>query len=324
MAKPRSIRVRYTLRALFVFITLFMLWGGYHTNRSWKERAAEEILQKRGASIQYAAHSFQGTFADRVGAAYAMLVEIVWQDRSVSRVMVFAPLDPEVTHALCALSQLRELSIAPSHRTPAQYALLRSGQPLQPSETIPQGALQRILDVCPLVELNIGNWVLSDRDCQAIASCPSIKYLGVDGSEFSEQGLAVLISKRGLISFTFGWCDATGSALGGQPGSPTLERVVCNTAPVDVELAAFVARSPNVKELAVGNCSAPDDFVLALGAHPSLRDLSLGRAKVTDDSIAVTDSMPALRTLFLPESVSAQEVARLKKRRPQLQVLSHP
>jgi hypothetical protein len=30
MAWPKSIRWRYSLRALFVFITVFMLWGGYH------------------------------------------------------------------------------------------------------------------------------------------------------------------------------------------------------------------------------------------------------------------------------------------------------
>jgi hypothetical protein len=284
-SRPRSLRLRYTLRALLVFITLFMLWGGYHTNRSWKERAAEDVLKARGASLEFATHSFEGTIGEKLAAAYAMLVEAVWQDRSVSRVMLLAPMDPEVVDALCALSQLKGLTTEPSQRTPEQYARIRSGKAAAPTEMLPEGALERILAACPLVELTIGCWALRDVDCQTIASCPTIRYLAVDGCSLSELGLARLVSKRGLIWFTFGLCEVTGNRLSNEPGSPTLEKVLCGVAPVDNALAAFISRSPNVNEFAAAQIAASDDFVRALGPHPSLTVLSLGASTVTDRSL---------------------------------------
>jgi hypothetical protein len=315
--------LRYSLRGLLIFITLFMLWGGYHTNRSWKERAAEEVLNRRGASIEYATLSFQGSFAERVSAAYAMLVETVWQDRSASRVMLLGRLDTEAVDALCMLSHLRALTIEPSQRTHAEYSRIRSGQAL-PTEPMPQDALERILDNCPITELTVGCWTLSDVDCHTIASCPSVKYLAVDGSILSEKGLARLMSKPGLVWFTFGFCNATGNALANEPGSPTLEKLYCGNAPVSTELAVFVSRSPNIKELAVRQCAASDEFVHMLGPHPSLMALSLGATTVTDECLDDFVRMPSLTIVELPGlTVSPEAVARLRLAKPALQISHH-
>jgi hypothetical protein len=322
--RPRSLRLRYTLRALLVFITLFMLWGGYHTNRSWKERAAEDVLKARGASFEYATHSFDGTLSEKAAAAYAMLIETVWQDRSIRSVRLLAPLDAEVVGALCVLTQLKSLTTCPSERTSEAYARVLSGKALSPTESMPNGALERIQRSCPLQQLIIGSWVLSDGDCLAIASCPTITHLEISGSRVSEQGLARLICKPGLRWFSFEFCDVTGSGLAKQPGSPTLERLYCGVAPVSNALAAFVSRSQNIKELAVRNCASSDNFVRALGPHPNLQELSLGSTKVTDDALVQIERMPALIYVGLPgATVSTESVARLQQARPRLRIDHH-
>jgi hypothetical protein len=56
LAAFHLLRLRYSLRALLVFLTLFMLWGGYHTNRGWRERQAETLLTSAGARLERGAN----------------------------------------------------------------------------------------------------------------------------------------------------------------------------------------------------------------------------------------------------------------------------
>jgi len=170
MWRPRSLRVRFTLRALFVFITLFMLWGGYHTNRGWKERAAENVLTKRGASCQYAKQTIEGDLIQRVAAVYGRVVQILWRERAVTYVSLDASLDAEVVEALASLPNLKSLWISPEKPNAEQGQLMKDGKALKPKEAVPNGALERILGACPLRQLAISGWVLSDSDCQRISA----------------------------------------------------------------------------------------------------------------------------------------------------------
>src|SRR5262245_34071865 len=103
MSSRRKIRVRYTLRSLLVFITLFALWGGYHANRGWKERRAVEVLRKHGAQLGWGASLQGGGMVSLATGAYSLMVGAIWGDHCVGEVQVLAPLDGEIADALAEL-----------------------------------------------------------------------------------------------------------------------------------------------------------------------------------------------------------------------------
>src|SRR5687768_16063132 len=109
MPWPRSIRFRYSLRALLVFLTLFALWGGYHTNRGMKERRALEVLRRHdGTSISVDSIRPREGMVAFMADAYKSVVRLVWREPFVTSVSICS-LDPSVTQAIQAMPHLEQI-----------------------------------------------------------------------------------------------------------------------------------------------------------------------------------------------------------------------
>src|SRR3954454_11292929 len=102
MSWPRSLRFRYSLRALAIFLTLFCLWGGYHANRGWRERHAERVLFRHGASIEYWTGESRSFVIGTPLRLYWKLVGWLWGDRLIRSIAVTGPLDSDMIAALAA------------------------------------------------------------------------------------------------------------------------------------------------------------------------------------------------------------------------------
>jgi len=89
---------------------------------------------------------------------------------------------------------------------------------------------------------------------------------------------------------------------------------------VDIELARFVRRSPNMRILTAWWREGPkaDDFLDAIGPHPSIVELCLGVFDVTDRSIPVLEQMPRLSLITFAGRLSPEGQTRLKRTRPEL------
>lgn len=320
MTERRKVRFRYTLRALLVFITLFMLWGGYHTNRSWKERAAEQFLRERGASFQYG-RKYTGTdIRSRIAAAYEKLVQTVWRERLITFASVHGPLEPEVVDAIVALPHLESLMANPGPRmTEQELALLRRKGIVEAKVAAAPGAVERILANHRLKGLWMATWILSDEDCAAIANHDSLQELNLYGSALSEHGFAEILRLPRLESLTFSYCQVTGANVSSVPGSHSLDVVECYHAPVGNEFAAFIGRSPNVTEVRFDHPEIDDEFIANIGPHPSLLALNLGRSRVTDQSIVVIMKMRSLQAVQFNRTIVSQDaIARLKASNPRV------
>lgn len=295
MWRPRSLRVRYTLRALFVFITLFMLWGGYHTNRGWKEREAERILGRHHSGCGYGPKKVGSGWISELRFAYLKLVQLVWRERFITQAMVNAPPEGEVLDAILALPHLEGLSLNPAPSTKEEQELYAEKRIVEAKDKMPAGALERIIARRPLRVLELTTWILSDDDCRAIAECQSLEYLGLFGSQCSEEALAKLVTLPRLRHLRMSHCPVTGAGLASVPGSHSLQVIDCPHAPVGREFAAFVGRSPAVTTLTVWSDSVADDFVAALGSHPSLCHLTLISPCLTDRSALTLQQLPSLQ-----------------------------
>jgi hypothetical protein len=320
MAWPRTIRFRYSLRALLVFLTLLALWGGYHANRAIRERKAEEVLARRHASFMYGPKLSGQGWQRALAFGYQRLVQLVWRERFITYVSLSAPLDSEVLGALEALPHVEEMILQPRGLSKEDNVLLVQ-QSVIAKDTFPEGAIAQILSRPNLTSLGLSLWILSDDDCTKIAKHQQLKWLGIDGSLVTEDGFSDLVTATDLRHLSFRWCHVTGEKLKSVPGSKSLELVECEGAPVGVEFARFIARSPNVSGLAISSASIDDEFVARISDHPSLASINLTSASVTDRCIPDLIQWKSLSAVALPgANISHAAIEHLTKSRPDMRV----
>lgn len=329
MRRPRSLRVRYTLRALFVFIALFMLWGGYHTNRSWKERAAEDVLRRHRVSFIYGPKRSGAGFVASVRFGYLKVVQLVWRERFITGVSIDANPSADIVDAILCLPHLESLSLSPALPTNEEQWLYISQRVVEAKDVLPEQAVQRILSTSKLRYLTLSTWILNDDECRAISDHRTLEYLNLFGSNISEDALAGMVTLPKLRHLTISHCPVTGAKLATVPGSSTLAVVECLHAPIGTEFAAFLGRTSSVKTLSVQMDTVDDSFVAALGPHPSLAELSVVSPRITDKSVFAVEQMPSLRYVTFgsgkvsqvpPAFVTEAAKDRLRASRPGIKV----
>ena len=318
MWRPRSFRLRFTLRALLVFIILFMLWGGYHANRGWNNRAAERVLIRHRADFSYAPRDLPRSALDHVARAYERLVGFVWRDRRITAVTVSSRLEADVVAAICSLPQLESL-----HISGAIDSDPFDSRPQSPSTiSVPRGALPKILAAETLTTLRIDRCNLHVSDYLAIASHESIEVLTVTYTNLSDFDLALLVNLPRLRNLTFDGAEVTGEDLASQPGSLSLEGINCANAPVGIEFAQYLSNCPHLTQLQVSHARIDDAFVAQLRGHPSLSRLQVSNTSISDTSIDYLIDIPQLEDVYMrPSGVTAAGIKRLRQSRPGIKVL---
>jgi hypothetical protein len=288
-------RSRFTLRALLVAVTLFMVWGGYHTNRGRQERAAVELLRQGGAKFfdmpTKGSAWDKATTWDHATWYYTRFVAFVWREPVAEGLALYHPPSPAEIEALGKLTHLKT----------AQILLDAGGVKTSP---LPPGCLKCLLANRQLQGVILGHCELSDEDCRALGAHPNLLGISLPGCSFSEEGFAALLQAPRVIYLRISDCPVTGEKLARVPGSATLEQVMSNFAPLGPEFAAFIARSPQVKSLECEHLQHPFDgtFITAIGPHPKLACLILrGTCQVTPAILHDLKRMPALE-LFIFDS----------------------
>ena len=106
MWRPRSLRVRYTLRTLFVFITVLCLWAGLHAHCASTLHRIEQVLARHHAVVRYGRRDRSEGLRGALWLGYEWMAWIVWADRGVASVGINSDLDPEVVAALSRAAAL--------------------------------------------------------------------------------------------------------------------------------------------------------------------------------------------------------------------------
>lgn len=306
MWRPRSLRLRYTLRALLVFITLFMLWGGYHANRSWHEHRCERILLRGGLATLG-----RETGSDELWIVrqYRALVRALWKERYITSVSINADLTNEEAEAIASLPHLRSLWLRPRRFSVAERRELKEF--FRPTQ-VTSSALQTILSRQALIGLDVSGCNLQREDYVAVGQNMSIQCLRLNSTNVTDEDVTALLSLPNLREIGLARTRVTGSGLESIPGSMTLVAINCDGTPAGRQIAAFAAKCPHLTILSATHESVDDAFVRELEGHPNLVNLSIGSA-VTDDIVESIKTIPNLEWLQVRgATLSPEAKSRLK------------
>jgi hypothetical protein len=321
MFSVRSIRFRYTLRALFVFMAFFGIWCAYHANRTIRERRAVRVLDHYGATFRYRNDTEGISFIHSPSILYQRITSAIWREPSVTSVAIVTRLEPEIVEALAALPQLRALKLNASLPVGADSRDRHWLGIVYGRADAPDGSIARVLASCRLRSISLDRFSFSNSDFDAISRHVSLEELSLEGTNLSDETIAKLIAMPKLRQFRFCYCQVTGEGLAEMHGSISLERIFASGVPLSPEFAAYIAKCPRFIELTVSHPKVGDDFVASLGAHSSLRSLSLGDTSVTEKSIEAIEKLPELGLIHLPEKTFTKEGRdRLRLSRPHLQM----
>jgi hypothetical protein len=310
-ARPKR-RFRYTLRALLVFITLFMLWGGYHSERAHRERAVEKLVTRHSLGVGYA--STTATFAPPIW--YQRIVTSIWGERFIAGISF----DEDITLAdakiVANLPNLKYVWIQSrtSDRIP-------SDGPTAPTTRLADGVLPTILADRSLTDVRVQGLLLSDADFAAIAGHRTLRIVSLYQTNVSDDTLTPILSLPRLQAIEIGFfSQVTGKHLGSAPGSGSLQRVACKHTALDPGFASYLSKCPNLTELNLISSPVGDEFLVPLEASPRLRDLSLLETRVTDKSVTSLARIGTLRRVWLPPSLSQSAAGKLRSANPNARV----
>jgi hypothetical protein len=326
MPWPRLLRFRFSLRALLVFITLFAIWGGYHANRGWKERRAEQVLQtKAQASFQYGHRRDVSNPLLAAAAGYEWIVRQLSLERYITRASVGSSLELEIVEALRCLPHLASLDLGPRGLSMREWES-RGGKPIQLARVALQtGAIEQVLAPHAIREMHINGYMLSDDDCDTVARHQSIEDLTLIDTSLSSKGLKSLLMMPHLRWISIANSDVIDIEVEVQEGSPTVKRIMIVHTALRGDVGSIIASCHNLRHLHAVGRSIDDRFVAGLRQHPSLVELRLPDASVSDACIPAIQEMPSLRTVSLPrDEISPQAIENLRRARPELNVIVRP
>jgi len=319
MAWPRSLRWRYSLRALFAFTTLFMLWGGVHAERAQRERRAETVMRKYGGTLTVQRRSLWSPIGWYEGAT-----SLVWRERYYFSAVVRPEMTEEESTAIASLPHLTHLHVRP-------FEII-----VPPDRgTITSGAMKLILDRQNLKCLDIVNAAASPGDADAICRHQSLETVALFGVDLSGDQFAQLVALPHLEEIEIGRATIGTDRLKNAPGSSTLRVVIVRWMATDDEFAEYLSRCNRLRGLAVVDPldsesrhvghnlpSVDDEFIHQLGRHPSLETLGIPFASVTDACVNDLLSMPRLKGIDLSRTttLSPAGVDRLQKARPDVDI----
>lgn len=295
MALPRSIRWRYSLRALIALLTLAALWCGYYANRGLRERRAIAVLREHGATLGYDRFERRGSAWTSPIRQYQNAVQFMWNEPRVTNVMIASTLPPDIVDALCALPHLQILSL--SSHDPNDNTLSPGGTVIR-RENLPDGALRRILSKHSLLRLDMTGWKLSEHNCKAIADHRTLSSLSMNNSDFAATSAARLLEMQCVKQIDVFNCNITGNPEGTRQGSPTLNGITCVGTPLGKDFATCISHCPRLSRLTLKHNSINDDFLRLLGLHPAISHIDIA-GNITEDSAVTLSTMPSLKSADL-------------------------
>jgi hypothetical protein len=298
MALPKSLRVRYTLRAVFVFVTLFCLWAGFHANRGWRERQAVAVLERHGGVVGPRGIYEGFPLLIQASANYRRVVQSLWREPFIRAVGISSALEPDVVEAIATLPHLESLTLAAPDCGPLYGPHAR---PVDcPPCRMPAGALQRLLSGHQVTYLDLDHWILSDEDVEAIANHTPLAHLTLDSVTLPDNGLAGLVAMPRLQWFVLRRCQVDDGGLADAPVSATLTTIQCVDSTVGPGFGAYIGRLPRIESLGLVGPTIDDAFIAGLGPHPSLQFVGVEGPGITGQSLSIFEDMPALKMVGLP------------------------
>jgi hypothetical protein len=292
---------------MLVLVTLFCVWGGFHSERAQRERRAAAILRERGATLVGRGRSL----ANPIGW-YEAATKAVWGEQFLFYAVVRADMTDEEAAAVASLPHLTHLHVRPFE----QRLNLNKLPQMAP------GTLARILGDSQLEELAILNAKASPGDCDAICRHETLKMLVLAGIDLSGGQFAQLLELPKLETLEIARGTIAMEAPVTFVSSTTLHTIELASVRVNRHVATALGRCRGLRQLLVLDPSVNDEFIHELRSHPSLEALGIPLAEITDACVVDLASCPKLSGLGLRGSPALTDRAKdqLKRVRPGIDI----
>lgn len=197
------------------------------------------------------------------------------------------------------------------------------------AEKLSDAGMKQLAGLTKLQNINMNDSRIGDGALEVFAHLPALKYLGLQKSAFSDEGLKHLEGKKELRSLWIGMNrkPITDAGVKHLAGLTMLEGLDLQRSRLSDEGIAALRGLTNLKRLWISGDESPgskritDASVDTLAAFTKLEDLGLQNIHIKERGLKRLSELPKLKTLWLPtSSLSEQAREELQKRRPNLRV----
>ncbi|HUE74274.1 MAG TPA: hypothetical protein VMP01_25560 [Pirellulaceae bacterium] len=215
-ASRNSWRFQFTLRTVFLLLTLFCVWLGYRTDRAQRQARAVAAIRDLGGRVTY---RYQGEHGNYVLLKYhaqpegpSSLRKLLGDD-FFNEVGAVGLRGPGITHdVLRPLRDCRGLEqLVLGNSVPEEYTRI-TDEGMQTitslrglrtlwiigDSSITDGGFVRLKDLTAMDHLNLDGTQISDAGLEAIATLPNLRRLSLCNTPVTDRGLAALMASRQL------------------------------------------------------------------------------------------------------------------------------
>lgn len=303
----RRAKARYSLRFLFLLITLVAIGFGVYTQLERPRRAVAEIRARGGDCYfrpirhsprgieAWARANFPRSYFDPVHSVELTSAEITNEDlahvaslSSVQRLTLRSEnIRQKGIERLTSLTSLRAISFWP---TPSL------------------GVFKSVADLRTLQEVHVSSRndflllskpTLSDDSLGELAKLPRLRSISIEGDSISDKGWAAIGQMASLEDLHVGSGKISETGLAHLSSLPSLQSLALWQMNIDPSGLKHLSKLEKLRAVSLMDSTLSDQGLVELSNQPALERLSLAQTGVTDQGLSSVAKMSSLRSLNL-------------------------
>jgi len=301
---PRRRFFRYSLRTLFVVVTVFCLWMGWQVKRAKDQGQAVKAIQEAGGRVTY---RYQDDNPARRNAPYPYppwLSEFLGEDLLLTVVGVYVEgtkVDDgkfeELSEHLRRLPKLRWLELRNSRVTDRGLACVSELRTLErlyvrnyvdentPPISVTDAGFVHFRNLSRLTTLTLTNGDITGTGLKHVVGFPNLKLVDLRNTKLTDDALSHLSSQKRLKSLILSHTPITNAGLRHlQPLTGLEELFLFDTKVTDVGMEILPAMK-NLRTLDLMQTNISDAGLVHLEGLINLQRLDVRYTKVTDEGV---------------------------------------
>jgi hypothetical protein len=293
--RPKRRWLQFSLRTLFIVVTVLAVWLGLRVDRANRQQHAVEAIEDQGGEFYY---DYQQTPA----------AKSVWGTPLVQE-SYSSQADPPGT------KWLRQLVGERFFVTPVKLVIFRQ----------PAVCLAHLRDLPHLEEVWLGDTELSDYDVANLAHLKKLRSLSIVGPRSSQGGpqdFSFLSHLNELEWLQIAYCPFSDEDMAHLKHAGKLRTLHLPDHQISDDGLASLESLSNLEDLGLGGNPITDDGLIHIASLNKLIWLSLNGTHVTDEGLKCLQRLPSLRLVNLQKTrATAAGVERLQQALPRCKVV---
>jgi hypothetical protein len=299
---PKRRWLRFSLRTLFVLVTIVGGWIGWQMNAARRQKQAVEALERAGANINY-------DYQQKFGPPSIPIPQSVPGIKPPSHYF-----DPNV--ALPGPSWLRA-SLGDDYFTNVVSLGFDQHVSVDPSVLHVLSYLPRVSSLSIVEGKDI-----RDDDLGGFAELSELEYLDIKQSKLNGSFLALLRRPERMVLLSFPDSEFDDSAMEYLEAMPNLERLYLNSTRITDRGLVHLQNLVRLEILSLWETKIADEGVVHLRGLKNLKYLGLSHTDISDDSVEPLAEIQSLTVLeVLGTKITREGVRKLRAALPNARVL---